>query len=107
MLSQFRSPLDLSAVPRPPQHPLVAIVEVLTAGACDIAVHKGATALDDVMTITTAAAVGAVFRTDLTDATGDDLFVAGDTISLVSDGVPTAGEAAFYLEVMPMNMQVA
>jgi len=86
---------------------LVAFVEVLTAGVGTISVHKGATALDDTMTIGDGSAVGVVVRQALDDATGDDLFVAGDTISLVSDGTPTAGEVAFYLEVKPMNMQVA
>lgn len=86
---------------------LHSVVTVLTAGAGVISVHKGATALDDTLTIADASAIGVVDVADMTDATGDDLFLVGDTLSLVSDGTPTAGEALFMIEVRPFNMQVA
>lgn len=80
---------------------LHSVVTVLTAGAGTISVHKGATALDDTHVIADASAVGAVDVTVMDDATGDDVFIAGDTLSLVSDGTPTAGEAMFWIEVTP------
>jgi|GEM_PF-398604 len=89
---------------------LVAIhtfVTVLTAGALTLSVHKGATALDDTVTIADGSAVGVTGRTAMDDATGDDLFLAGDTLSLVGDGTPTAGQALIAIEIKPMNMQVA
>jgi hypothetical protein len=80
---------------------LHSVVTVLTAGAGVISVHNGATALDDTMTIADASAVGTVDVAVMDDATGDDIFIVGDTVSILSDGTPTAGEAFFMLEVTP------
>lgn len=82
-------------------------VTVLTAGAGILTISKGAQALDDTHTVADASAIGAHVRTDMTDATGDDLFLAGDTLSVASDGTPTAGEIVIMLEIKPMNMQIA
>lgn len=87
---------------------LNAIITTVLAAAGedpDIAVHKGTTALDDVMTLTAESAVGAHFRTALDDATGDDRVIVGDTISLASDGDATSGAAFFFLEVRPFLME--
>ena len=78
-----------------------SVVSVLTAGVGTISIHKAATALDDTHVIGDAAAVGEVDVSVMEDATGDDVFIAGGTLSLVSDGTPTAGEALFFLEVIP------
>ena len=76
-------------------------VTVLTASAAAIAVHNGATALDDVLVIADASAVGTFDSVSLVDATGDHIFSMGDTLSILSDGTPTAGEANIQLLVQP------
>ncbi len=78
-----------------------AIVTVLTAGACVVTIDKGATSLDDTLTIPTASAVGDVTTATMDDATGDDIFNMGDTLTIKGDGTPTAGEALFVLWVVP------
>lgn len=80
---------------------LDAIVAVLTAGAGVITVDNGATSLDDTLTIPTASGVGTVVTQAMDDATGDDVFEMGDTLTIKSDGTPTAGEAAFIAWVRP------
>lgn len=80
---------------------LDAITTVLSADPAIIAVHKGATALDDTLTIADATAVGGVDSVAMDDATGDDIFNMGDTLSLVSNGGSSAGEALFILWVAP------
>ncbi len=80
---------------------LDAIVTVLTAGAGVITVDNGATGLDDTLTIPDASAVGTVVTQAMDDATGDDIFDMGDTLTIKSDGTPTAGEAGFILWVKP------
>ena len=35
------------------------------------------------------------------DATGDDVFEMGDTLTIRGDGTPTAGEVCFILWVRP------
>ncbi|KKL65486.1 hypothetical protein LCGC14_2154500 [marine sediment metagenome] len=82
-----------------------ALVTVLTAGACDISIHNGATALDDVITIPTTSAVGVAVQQAMDDATGDDIFAVGGTLTIASDGVPTAGEAGFILWVKPFLLE--
>jgi len=89
---------------------LVAVhtfVTVLTAGELAMTIEKAAQVLDDTHTIPTASAVGFHLRTPMIDATGDDFFIAGDTLTVISDGTPTAGEVLVVLEVKPMNLQVA
>jgi len=82
-----------------------AITTVVSTGEADIAIHNGATALDDTLTIVTASAVGAVVQQAMDDATGDDIFAVGDTLSILSDGVPTTGEASFILWVKPFLLE--
>ena len=87
---------------------LYSIVQtVMGAGAEVITIDKNATALDDTMTIAATAPVGAVDEVALVDATGDDLLLVGDTISMSGDGGTASGAAHFVLEVKPFNMQVA
>ena len=87
---------------------LYSIVQtVMGAGAEVISVEKGATALDDTMTIAATAPVGAYDQVALDDASGDDLILAGDLISLSTDGGSASGAAHFVLIVRPFNMQVA
>ena len=87
---------------------LYSIVQtVMGAGAEVISIDKNATALDDTMTIAATAPVGAVDEVDLADATGDDLLLVGDTISMAGDGGTASGAAHFVLVVKPFNMQVA
>ena len=83
------------------------ITTVLTAGgATVISIEKAATALDDTLTIANAAPIGAVDVAVMDDATGDDVFIAGGTLSVVSDGGSTAGEAMIVLEVTPFLREV-
>ena len=87
---------------------LYSIVQtIMGAGAEVISVEKGATALDDTMTIAATAPVGAVDEVDLDDASGDDLLLVGDLLSLSTDGGSASGAAHFVLVVKPFNMQVA
>lgn len=77
------------------------VVVAATTGAGDIAVHNGATVLDDVVTIATGAPLGAVDVAVIDDAAAADIFIAGDTLTVAADGVPTAGEILVFLEVTP------
>ena len=87
---------------------LETIVTTVTgAGAEVLSLDKNATALDDTLTIAAAAPVGALDTVDLIDATGDDLFLVGDTISLSGDGGTASGAVSVTLWVRPFNMQVA
>ena len=82
------------------------VVTVQTGGAGDIAVHNAANALDDVVTVATGAAIGTVDVAVNDDANDYDVFVAGGTLSVASDGVPTAGEILVFLEVTPFLREV-
>lgn len=87
---------------------LYSIVQtVMGAGAEVISVEKGATALDDTMTIAATAPVGAYDQVVLDDAGGDDLILVGDLVSLSTNGGSASGAAHFVLVVRPYNMQVA
>ena len=87
---------------------LNSIVTTVTgAGAEVLTVDKNATALDDTMTIAATAPVGAVDKQVMVDATGDDIFLAGDTITLSGSGGTASGAAYFWLEVRPYLMQIA
>ena len=83
------------------------VTTVMGAGAEVISVEKGATALDDTMTIAATAPVGAYDEADLDDASGDDLILVGDLISLSTDGGSASGAASITLVVKPYNQQVA
>ena len=78
-----------------------SVTTVAFGGACDVTVENGATALDDALTIANLAPVGAVDVAVMEDAAAEDIFIAGDTLTVISDGVPTAGEALIFLEVIP------
>ena len=87
---------------------LYSIVQTVTgAGAEVISIDKNATALDDTMTIAATAPVGAYDEVVLDDASGDDLLLAGDTISMSGDGGTASGAVQLVLVVKPFNMQVA
>jgi hypothetical protein len=101
MLTDWPVPFPLKAIR------MHSVVTVAVTGACDMALHNGANALDDVLTIATGAAVGEVDLATFIDANEYDIFIVGDTMSLACDGVPTTGEADFKVEVRPFNMQVA
>lgn len=78
------------------------VTTILTAGGATVlSIHNAATALDDTLTVANAAPIGAVDVAVMDDATGDDIFVAGGTLSVVSDGGSTAGEVLIILEVTP------
>lgn len=78
---------------------------ILGAGVGTISLHKGAQALDDTLVIADGAPIGAYDVAVLDDATGDDIFLVGDTLSLASDGTATAGEALIYLEYRPYVLE--
>ena len=63
--------------------------------------------VDDTMTIAATAPVGAVDKVAMIDASGDDIFIVGDTISMSGDGGTASGAAFFWLEVRTYVMQVA
>ena len=79
---------------------------VLGAGAEVISLDKNATTLDDTMTIAATAPVGAVDKQAIDDATGDDVIIVGDTLSMAGDGGTASGAAFFWLEVFPYLMEV-
>lgn len=78
-----------------------AITTVAFGGALSLTVENGATALDDALVIADLAPVGAFDVAVMEDAAAEDIFLAGDTLTVVSDGTPTAGEAMIFLEVVP------
>ena len=81
------------------------IIRVALTGQSVLTVENGTTDLDDTHSITSGGAVGVVDRTAMDDASGNDLFEAGDTISVDSDGGASAGEAAVILEIIPFPVQ--
>lgn len=81
------------------------IVATALTGQSVLTVDKGATSLDDTHAITSGGAVGVHDRSAMDDATGDDIFLAGDTLSVASDGGATAGEVAVILEIKPFNIE--
>ncbi|MDK1104360.1 MAG: hypothetical protein QGD93_12250, partial [Actinomycetota bacterium] len=78
-----------------------AVVNVLTAGVLTMTIDNGSQALDDTITVGDASAVGVSVETLMDDATGDDVFEMGDTLSIRSNGTPTAGEISVILWVRP------
>lgn len=78
-----------------------AIVNVLTAGILTATIDKNATGLDDTITVPDASAIGASVETTMDDASGDDIFDMGDTLTIKGDGTPTAGEVGWILWVKP------
>ena len=87
---------------------LYSVVQTVTgAGAEVITIDKNATALDDTMTIAATAPVGAYDEVVLDDSSGDDLILAGDTISISGSGGTASGAIQLVLVVKPFNMQVA
>ena len=87
---------------------LYSIVQtVVGSGAEVISIDKNATALDDTMTIASTAPVGAYDEVVLDDSSGDDLILAGDTISISGSGGTASGAIQLVLVVKPFNMQVA
>ena len=85
---------------------LHATTTVASTGAAVISVEKGSTALDDTMTIAGGSALGTVDVAVMDDATGDDIFLVGDTLTLATDGGSSAGEALLSIEIRPFLMEV-
>lgn len=83
------------------------VTTILTdTGATVISIEKAAQALDDTLTVANAAPIGAVDVAVMDDATGDDIFIAGDTLSVVTDGGMGAGEILVILEITPFLREV-
>lgn len=72
---------------------------VAYTGTDVLTITKNAQALDD--TVSATGAIGAVIRTVMDDATGDDQFNAGDTLTVATDGASTSGTALIFAEVLP------
>lgn len=87
---------------------MVTIVTTVTgAGAEVLSIDKNATTLDDTLTIAATAPVGAIDEVVIDDATGDDLFLVGDTLALSGSGGTASGKVSVTIWVRPFNMQVA
>ena len=87
---------------------LNSIVTTVTgAGAEVFTLDKNAQVLDDDMTIAATAPVGAVDKAAMIDATGDDIFLVGDTLTLHGSGGTASGAAMLWLEVRTFVMQIA
>ena len=85
---------------------LCSIVVIVTStGDCVLSLSKDTTDLDDTLTITANAPVGTYDVADLDDSTGDDIFLAGDLMSLQTSGGTSAGEAFVYVEIKPYLLQ--
>lgn len=85
---------------------LHSIVATVTgAGAEVLSLSKGATDLDDTLTIAATAPVGAVDVAELDDATGDDIFLAGDLMSLQGDGGTASGAVTVFIEAKPYLLE--
>lgn len=80
---------------------LIAINAVASTGASVLTVDNGGTALDDTLTLTSGASKGVVDRQVMDDATGDDVFDAGDLLDIASDGTASAGEVELIIEIIP------
>ena len=85
---------------------LSSIVKIVTGTGTNIlALSKAAQDLDDTLSIAATSPVGAYDTVELIDATGDDIFLAGDLMSLQTDGGTDAGEAFVYVEIKPYLLQ--
>lgn len=88
---------------------LVAIYGVVTVaiagGDAVLTIDKNSTALDDTLTIPNSSAIGFFRRQAIADATGDDRFIVGDTLSIANAGAPSGGEVMLVLEVKPYLME--
>lgn len=76
------------------------INRVSPASDTTLTIDNGTTSLDDTHATGTGAA-GAVVRTLMDDASGDDIFTEGDILSVTSDGAAATGEVEIQLEVRP------
>lgn len=86
----------------------VLVTTVMTGAAAEVlTLDKNAQVLDDSLTMGIAAAVGAIVSQALVDATGDDIILAGDTITLHTDGGSDSGSGYIWLVVKPFQMQIA
>lgn len=73
---------------------------VSPAADTTLTIDNGSTSLDDTHATGTGSA-GAVVRTEMDDASGNDHYGANDTLSVVSDGAAATGEVAIQLEIKP------
>ena len=81
------------------------VVIATTTNDNELSLSKGATDLDDTLTITASAPIGSYDVADLDDSSGNDIFLAGDFMSLQTDGGTDAGEAFVYVEIKPYLLQ--
>jgi len=91
-------PFKLSAV-------ICTVTIAIAGGDCVLTVDKNSTALDDTITVPNSSAIGYVKRQAMDDATGDDRFIVGDTLSIANAGAPSAGEVLIVLEVRPYLLE--
>lgn len=84
---------------------LRSITTVAHAGstATVLNVEKNTTDLDDTMTIATSSPIGDVDRAVMDDATGDDIFNMGDTLSIETDGGADSGESLVQIIIAPFR----
>lgn len=76
---------------------MTAVVTILTATAGSVTLSNGGNALDDVMTIGDAQAVGTVISQDIDDATDYDWFDHDDALDIALAAAPTAGAINLFL----------
>ena len=74
---------------------------IMGAGNEVLTIHKNAGALDDTLTLVGASVIGVVVNAAMVDATGDDIFAADDTLSVLTDGGSASGAADLYAWVRP------
>jgi hypothetical protein len=88
---------------------LVAVIATVTiaiaGGDVVLTVDKNSTALDDTVTVPNSSAIGYVKRQAIDDATGDDIFIVGDTLSIANAGAASGGECLLVLEVRPFLLE--
>lgn len=85
---------------------LRSIVTVATAGGSTVlTVDKNSTSLDHTQTVAASKPIGFFTRTAMDDATGDDIFIVGDTLSIASGGAASGGEMLIQLEIYPYLLE--
>ena len=78
----------------------------LTAANAILTITKNAQALDDTLTVVqSTSAIGFVTSASMVDATGDDIFVAGDTLTIASDGGSTLGSGVVQIVIAPFRSE--
>lgn len=89
----------------------VLVLRVISTVVADadvvIAMHNGANALDDTVTVATSgSAIGKVTEAAINDANNYDIFDAGDTLSIASDGgLTSTGSGVVMALVAPLRAE--